>query len=57
MDDAVFGSECGLNYIGVFLLQSVTNYLSLGVCIHYSITSVVMESRTYDVGKKDIINL
>ena len=49
MDDAVLGSECGLAYTGVPVLHSVTNYLGLGVCIHYRMTSVVVESRAYDV--------
>ena len=47
--DAVFRSECGLAYIEVLVLHSVTDYLFLGVFIHCSMTSVVVESRAYDV--------
>ena len=47
--DAVFRSECGLDYIGVPVLHSVTDYFSLGHCIDYSMTSVVVETRAYTV--------
>ena len=49
MDNVVFRSECGLDYIGVTVLHSVTDYISFGVCIHCSITSVVVDSRAYAV--------
>ena len=49
VDDAVVGIECGLDYRGVPVLHSVTDDLSLGVCIHYSMASVVVESRAYAV--------
>ena len=49
MDNAVFGSEYGLAYIIVRVLHSVTDYLGLGGFIHYSMTSVVVESRAYAV--------
>ena len=49
VEDAVFRSECGLDYIGVPVLHSVTDYLGLGVCIQYSMTSVAVESRAYSV--------
>ena len=49
MDNAVFGSEYGLAYIIVRVLHSVTDYLGLGGFIHYSMTSVVVETRAYTV--------
>ena len=49
MYDGVFRSECRLAYMGVPVLLSVTDYFSLRVCIHYSMTSVVVEIRAYDV--------
>ena len=45
VDNEFFGSECRLSYIEVPLLHLVTDYLGLGVCIHYSMVSVVVESR------------
>ena len=49
MEDALFVSECGLDYISVLVPYSVTEYIVLGVCINYSMISVVMESRAYAV--------
>ena len=49
MDDEVFGSDCGLSNIRVPLLHSVTGDLGFGGCIHYSMASVVVESRNYAV--------
>ena len=45
MDDAVFGSECGLANIRVPLFHSVTDYVGFCGCIHHSVESVVVEGR------------
>ena len=49
MEDAVFGSECGLANIRIPVLQSVTDDLGLGGCIYYSMALVVVEIRSYAV--------
>ena len=49
MYDAVFGSECGLANIIVQVLDIVTDDLGFDDCIHYSMASLVVESRAYAV--------
>ena len=49
VEDVVFGSECGLANIRLLVSHRVTDYRGFGGCIHYSMTSVVVESRAYDV--------
>ena len=49
MDNAVFGSECGLVKIRVPVINSVTDDLVFGGCIHYIMALLVVEGRAYDV--------
>ena len=49
MENTIFGSECGLGEIVVTVLHSFTNEIGFGVCIHHSMTAVVVEVMSYDV--------
>ena len=49
MENAVFGSECGLHNIIVLIFHCVTDDLSCCGCIHHSVASILVEGRAYDV--------
>ena len=42
VDDAVFGSECGLSNIRAPVFHIITNDLSFFGCVHHSVASVVV---------------
>ena len=47
MDDALIGSERGLTNIRLPVCHSVADDIDFGGCIHYSMSSVVVEVRDY----------
>ena len=49
MDDAVFGSECGLDNIRVPVFHSVTDDIGFCDCVYHSVESVVVKGRAYSV--------
>ena len=49
VNNAVFGSECGLAIIRVPVFHSVTDDIGFCGCIHRSVAYVVMEGRAYAV--------
>ena len=49
MDYVVFRREYGLDNIRVPVIHSVTDDIGFGICIHYIMASIVVESRAYAV--------
>ena len=49
MENAVFGSECGLANIRVPVFHSISDDLVFFGCIHHSVEYLVVEGRAYAV--------